>query len=205
VAKRTVSEWKKVYRDAIEYLGGHVTKRLSLKALKKQWQDIRIEHKRQGIELPKVQQVAKQMEFTYEETPRDEDMNTLPAEDLNLGYEYIENFKSELENIYNNTKAYADAWSDKSLDLEERRHRYLAHTSMELLDGTYSAILTKLDQLVLEYGYDEVANVLASDVELDYSIALAFMPPSTIINQFEMTLEQIDGLITRLAGKYANL
>jgi len=31
------------------------------------------------------------------------------------------------------------------------------------------------------------------------------MPPSTIINQFEMTLEQIDGLITRLAGKYANL
>ena len=204
--KKSIGVWKKVYREAIEYMGGEATGRMSLKTLKKIWSTIRKEQRQEGIELPRVQDVAKQYEYTYEETPRDDNMNTLPPEEpMDLGFEYIENFKRELENIYNNTKEYSEGWSDKGLGSEERRHRYLAHNNMDLLEATYREILTKIDQLVIDYGYDEVANALASDVELDYAIALGFMPPSTIINQFQMTLEQINGIMTKLVTKYANL
>ena len=46
-------------------------------------------------------------EFEYEETPRDEDMNTLPADEpLQLGKQYIDNFLQAIDQIYQDTIAY---------------------------------------------------------------------------------------------------
>lgn len=206
---KKVSAWKQIYREAIEFMGGETTKRMSLKSLKHMWQSIRKEHKKEGTELPSVRTVAKEArEYVYEETPRDEEMNTLPLEQeeaTDKGYEYIENFKKQLENILNDTRAWAGSWKDKSITSEDRRHRYMCYNSLDLLESTYYAILTKLDNLIMEYGYDVVADAIAGDIEFDYSIALSFMPPSSVINEMAITLEQINGIMNKLTVQYENI
>ena len=206
MANRSASEWKRIYRQAIEYMGGKVGKRTSLQGMRDIWKSIRSEHRQQGIELPNVRTVSKTYEYEYQQTPRDENMNTLPPEEpLNMGYDYIESFKLQLETIYNDTKTWADGWSDKNLNSTDRRHRFIAHNNMDLLTSTYYAILERIDQLVLQFGYDAVAQALSSDVEMDYAIALSFMPPSSVENEMAMTLEQINGVMNRLTAEYESI
>ena len=208
MTNKEVRRWKQNYREAIERMNVAVPKRASLKTLKNIWKDIRQEYKQKGKDLPVVQAVVKQTkaEFDYEQSPRDENMNTLPPdENLNTGYEYIENFKRELEAIYNATRDWVNSWRDKKRFSQERREAYLGYVNWDLVEATYNAILTVIDNLILQFGYDEVAQAIAEDVELDYTIALVIIPPSEVMNEMEVTLEQLNGIVNRLAAKYENL
>ena len=194
--------WELAYREAIEFMGGKKTAGLSMPELKAEWKRLRLENKRQGIELPRVQSVYKVaeeqgFEFDYEETPRNENMETAPAEDYNGGYEYIENYKRQIEQIYFNTLDWMNRKDDST---PEKQREYLAHERHEeQFTSSYYSLLSMIDNLVLQYGYDLVAQAIASDAEIDYTIALVFMPPSEFENLFDMTIEQLTAIMGRLS------
>ena len=198
--------WERVYREAIEYMGGEKTAGLSMPELKQAWKAIRKQQKAEGLELPRVQTVYKVaeeqgFEFDYEYTDRDENMNTLPpAEPLNLGGEYIEAFKRNLESIYTDTINYTQSWHNKSLDSTERQAAYIASLYVDQLTSVYDQILALLDWMVATYGEEVVGNMIASDIELDYTIAIVFIPPSEVDIVMEMTLEQLRGIMDRIVS-----
>lgn len=137
-------------------------------------------------------------EFDYEDTPRDENMNTAPQQ-VDKASDYIEDWRNTLANIYKDTINYCEGWRNKGYDSEERQARYMAYQAIPRLEFTYNQILSLLDQMIATYGEEKTAQAIAKDVELDYVIALVFMPPSDVINEMSMTLEQMQGVFNRVA------
>lgn len=193
--------WERAYYVAIKYMGGDIDD-LSMPALKRAWKTIRKEQKAEGIELPRVQTVYKTAVeqgygFDYEETPRNEDMETEPSKDDNWGYEYIEDYKKQIEIIYQDTIAWMDRANDST---QEKQREYLAkEVYKDSLTASYYKLLETIDALVLQYGYDVTAQAIASDAEIEYTIALVFMPPSEFMNMFDMTISQLQAIMERLA------
>lgn len=137
-------------------------------------------------------------EYDYEDTPRDDNMNTEPQQ-VDKASDYLDDWKMTLASIYNDTINYCDGWRNKGYDSEERQARYMAYQSIPRLDATYNQILSLLDQMVAQLGEERTAQAIARDVELDYVIALVFVPPSDVINEMSMTLEQLQGVFNRIA------
>lgn len=203
MAKKSISAWKQIYKQAIEYMGGMTKKRWSLDTLKKEWLKIRKEQREEGLELPNVQTVARQYEYDYQATPRDEEMNTLPPDEpLELGKERIETFLESIEAIYRDTKAYIASAPLNSKGNVKDPEFYFLQNAEPLLDQHYAEILSMIDSMRSQFSDEVVAEALSKDVELDYTQALVFMPPSDTQDNFEVTIEQITGIMINLSSQY---
>lgn len=203
MAKKSISAWKQIYKQAIEYMGGMTKKRWSLDTLKKEWLKIRKEQREEGLELPNVQTVARQYEYDYQATPRDEEMNTLPPDEpLELGKERIESFLESVESIYRDTKAYIASAPLNSKGNVKDPEFYFLQNAEPLLDQHYAEILSMIDSMRSQFSDEVVAEALSKDVELDYTQALVFMPPSDTQDNFEVTIEQITGIMVNLSSQY---
>lgn len=203
MGKRTIAQQKKIYRQAIEYMGGETNERMSLKTLKKLWKQERKEQRAQGIELPNVKTVSNQYEYQYEQTQRDEEMNTLPPEEpLTLGTDYVENFIQTITEIYQRTKDdIASAPKNSKGNVKDPKY-YFMQNGEALLDLEYKEILDKIETMRITFGDDVLAQALASDTELYYTEALVFMPPSSMVDNFEITIEQLNGIMVNLSAEY---
>ena len=203
MAKKSISAWKQIYKQAIEYMGGMTKARWSLDTLKKEWLKIRKEQRKEGLELPNVQTVARQYEYDYQATPRDEEMNTLPPDEpLELGKERIESFLESIEAIYRDTKAYIASAPLNSKGNVKDPEFYFLQNAEPLLDQHYAEILSMIDSMRSQFSDEVVAEALSKDVELDYTQALVFMPPSDTQDNFEVTIEQITGIMVNLSSQY---
>lgn len=212
-SKRT-SYWKQVYRSAIEFMGKVIPKKMSLPSLRKTWKGIRKEHLNESIELPSVTTVAKTAkEYEYEETPRDEEMNTLPMDEdyweedreeykksndyYNWAEEYILNYKRTVTEIYNDTLAYLDSAPLNSKGNVKDPEYYFASQYRQVLHAEYNQIMSLIDSYVDRYGVEQVAEQLSQNAELNYILALVWMPPSDVQDNFQLTIEALTSLTFR--------
>lgn len=220
------STTKADYIQAIRFYGGKASKNKTKKQLQQTWSDIRKEHRKAGENLPRIDKAvqqakqaiqeenerafAKQIEdtlkaeqseekFDYEFTDRDENMNTEPPEDaISMGADFIERFIQTIQDIYNDTKNEIDTLPSNS------KQQYFMKASEDKLDGELQQILMMIDSMRAQFSDDIVAQALSEDVELDYTIALVYIPPSGVKDNFETTIEQLEGIMINIsAGFYA--
>lgn len=141
-------------------------------------------------------------EFDYEQTPRNDNMESImPTLEIPKAEEFIDNWLGMLQTIYENTMTYANGWRDKGLSSEDRQERYMCYTATPRLEATYRNTVSLLKQMRAEFGDEKTAQALSQDIELDYTLALVFMPPSEVQNQMAMTLEQVQGVFNRLLSR----
>lgn len=203
MAKKSISAWKQIYKQAIEYMGIKTKPRWSLDKLKAEWLKIRKEQRQEGIELPNVQTVSRQYEYDYQATPRDEEMNTLPPDEpLELGKERVDKFIEDVTSIYQDTKAYIASAPLNSKGNVKDPEFYFLQNAEPLLDQHYNEILSIIDSMRSQFSDEVVAEALSKDVELEYTQALVFMPPSDTEDNFEVTIEQLTGIMINLSSQY---
>lgn len=208
MAKRSKSYWRAVYREALEFMGVTTKKGWSLKYMKKVWSDVRQKELADNTELPAVQTVAKtarikkQKEFEYEETPRDEEMNTLPADEpLQLGKQYIDNFLQTIDHIYEDTKAYIASAPLNSKGNIRDPEFYFLDRDIDEMESSYQEIKKIIDVMRSQFGDEIVAQAIASNVEIYYIQALVFIPPSGTINNFAVTVEQLTAIMIDISSR----
>lgn len=203
MAKKSISAWKQIYKQAIEYMGGETTKRQSLKSLKRQWHSIRQEQLREGVELPNVQTVAKQFEYDYQATPRDENMNTLPPEEpITLASDMIEDFLARVKTIYEDTKNYIASAPRNSKGNVKDPEFYFLQNHEEMIDAEYREIQSIIESLRSQFPDEAIADALAKNVELDYLMAMVFIPPSDTQDNFAVTIEQLTAIMIDLSSQF---
>ena len=203
MAKKSISAWKQIYRQAIEYMGGATKKKWSLDTLKDEWRKIRKEQRKEGIDLPRVQDVSNQYEYEYQNTPRDEEMNTLPPDEaLELGKDRIDKFIEDVTSIYKDTKAYIASAPLNAKGNVKDPEFYFLQNAEPLLDQHYNEILSIIDSMRSQFSDEAVADALSKDVELEYTQALVFMPPSDTEDNFEVTIEQLTGIMINLSATF---
>lgn len=216
---KRISYWKQVYRSAIEFMGKVIPKKMSLPSLRKTWKGIRKEHVNESIELPSVTTVAKTAkEYEYEETPRDEEMNTLPMDEdywdedseeykrsedfYNWADEYIRNYKETIRDIYNETLAYLDSAPLNSKGNVKDPEHYFASQHRNVISAEYNQIISLIDNYVDTYGVEQVADQLSINAELNYTLALVWMPPSDVQDNFQLTIETLTSLTFRELAEF---
>lgn len=166
------------YIDALKKTNRYRGKDTRLPKLKAEWEQYRKTYKSTtGENAPRLDTVAK------------EGINYIPT--IDFGMEYINDFKRALETIYDNTVVYTQTTNTQLAGIGGR------HTTE--LYATMIAIEQEIDAyLNSDIPADIVAQAIADNVELDYTIAIALIPPSDIQNLFEVTLEQMQGIWSQI-------
>ena len=203
--KRGRSYGKSVYREALEFMGIDTKKGWSLKTMKQKWSDLRKQQTQEGVELPNVRTVAKTAkEYEYEQTPRDEQMNTLPPDEpIDKGTEYIESFLATIDQIYQDTKSRIATAPKNDRGNVKDPEFYFLEKAEPMMEESYREIKRMLASMRSQFGDDIVAQAIAKDKEIDYTQALVFMPPSDTMNNFEATVEQLTAVMRDISSTMA--
>ena len=124
---------------------------------------------------------------SYANTNADEIFDNAPH--IDMGMEYINDFLQKIERIYGDTLEYIFSGNDKlagiSKEFEYNNRIYDSYIQIR------QEIQTYLDSGIPA---DIVAQAIADNVELDYTLAVALQPPSDVINLFDITLAQLEGI-----------
>lgn len=190
--------------NVIRYLGGEAKSRWNKAKIIKTYKDLHKAQKEQGIELPNLKtMVESTREYQYEETPRDDDMNTAPPDDaIELATDYINDFISLVTTIYNDTKArVANAPRNSKGNVKDPEF-YFIENNLGILEANYREILSMIQIMRDRFGDVALAKALAEDAEIDYTQALVFIPPSNLQNNFEITIEQLTGIMVNLSSHF---
>ena len=181
---------RNTYLNALRMAGYEPTGKERMSTLRKQWQDYRSAYTAEkGAKAPSVYQAA-----------RDYEQSTAPT--IDFGMDYINNFISRLERIYQDTIAFIDA--NKEGTHESGKLASIADYRLytgELQDSYFrvlSEIRTYLDSGVPA---EVLAQAIADNVELDYTIAIELIPPSDINYLFDETYEQLQGIWTQINSR----
>lgn len=158
-----------------------------MSTLRNQWQQYRKDFaKEKGTKAPSVYQASK-----------DYQQSTAPT--IDFGMDYINNFIARLERIYQDTIAFIDA--NKEGTHESGKLASIADYRLytgELQESYYrvlSEIRTYLDSGVPA---EVLAQAIADNVELDYTIAIELIPPSDINYLFDETYEQLQAIWSQI-------
>lgn len=185
---------RSTYINALRMAGYNPTGNEDINLLRDQWQGYRSDYyQEKGTKAPSVYQAAKD----YEQT-------TAPT--IDFGMDYINNFISRLERIYQDTIAFIDA--NKEGTHESGKLASIADYRLytgELQESYYrvlSEIRTYLDSGVPA---EVLAQAIADNVELDYTIAIELIPPSDINYLFDETYEQLQGIWTQINSRIEQL
>ena len=188
---------KELYADALRQVGQSVKGNEYPKTLRKKWQEYRKKYKKKyGVSAPSVYDSAR----AYRQSQSEE------APTIDFGMDYINNFIARLERIYQDTIAFIDA--NKEGTHESGKLASIADYRLytgELQDSYYrvlSEIRTYLDSGV---SAEILAQAIADNVELDYTIAIELIPPSDINYLFDETYEQLQGIWTQINARAQEL
>ena len=166
------------YIDALKKTNQYRGKDTRLPKLKAEWEKYRKTYKSTtGENAPRLDTVAK------------EGINYIPT--IDFGMEYINNFKRALETIYDNTVVYTQTVNTQLAGIGGR-HTNEVYNTLIAIEQEIDAYLNS------DIPADIVAQAIADNVELDYTIAIALIPPSDIQNLFEVTLEQMQGIWSQI-------
>ena len=198
------------YYKALTQLGEQLTGRERLNALKKKWQNLREDYKAKGEKQPNLYTTAKDYEqqYDYEQTPRDENMNTEPAPtdlDEQSAQNVISDYEARIDAIYRRTLSYIDE------NKEGKGHAggklaSIADFRRAELDDAYWTLKTQLQELKNSgVPLTIVAQAIQDNVELDYEIAISLMPPSDLVVDFEETTQQLFGVMQQIEARASEL
>ena len=196
------------YDRAIRYAGQ--TPKKTLKAKRNQWAVIRESYKqsRPNEKAPSVydyarayNQQAQQIQSLPAEvigTPAQQDIPT-----IDFAYEFLDSFINRINTIYQDTLTYID--ENKEGTHDSGMLASIAAMKIDEISRQHSALLEEIRNLVNEYGLDSTAQAISRNVELDYQIAIQFIPPSSVFILFEETLENILALIPQMNAEAEKL
>lgn len=178
---------RNTYLNALRMAGYEPTGKERMSTLRNQWQQYRKDFtKEKGTKAPSVYQAA-----------RDYEQTTAPT--IDFGMDYINNFIARLERIYQDTIAFIDA--NKEGTHESGKLASIADYRLytgELQESYYrvlSEIRTYLDSGVPA---EVLAQAIADNVELDYTIAIELIPPSDINYLFDETYEELQAIWSQI-------
>lgn len=178
---------RNTYLNALRMAGLEPSGKERMSTLRNQWQQYRKDFaKEKGTKAPSVYQASK-----------DYQQSTAPT--IDFGMDYINNFIARLERIYQDTIAFIDA--NKEGTHESGKLASIADYRLytgELQESYYrvlSEIRTYLDSGVPA---EVLAQAIADNVELDYTIAIELIPPSDINYLFDETYEQLQAIWSQI-------
>ena len=211
MAKINTDRMHKIYYQALKHLGQNVTERQRTSTYKKLWQALREDYRAKGETPPNVYKVAKEYtEHDYEKTPRDENMNTAPAEnpmDEAKAKEVINAFNQKIDDIYNDTYEWIRNGTRKGVEHDEGHYPSIAKYRIKELDNAYWELKNQLRQMEQDIPNTVLAQAIADNKELDYTIAIVELSTSDIEVEFTQTLEHLVGIekqINKRADELAN-
>ena len=179
------------YFKALRQAGVNVTGTEDLDTLKQNWKDFSaVYQEATDGKTPKLSEFAKQ----YDATPT-----------IDLGREYIENFVKNLEMIYRDTISYIYDNMDNTTHAKGQLAS-IAYNHMNDITNSYQEIIKEL-QIYIDSGIpsEVIAQAIADNVELDYTIGVMLQPPSDVIILFDTTLEQIRGIWSQINSRIEEL
>ena len=179
------------YFKALRQAGVNVTGTEDLDTLKQNWKDFRAVYQEATDGKPsKLSELAKQ----YDATPT-----------IDIGREYIENFVRNLEVIYRDTMSYIYDNMDNTTHAKGQLAS-IAYNHMNEITNSYQEILKEL-QTYIDSGIpsEVIAQAIADNVELDYTIGVMLQPPSDVIILFDTTLEQMRGIWSQINSRIEEL
>lgn len=178
------------YENALKQTGHWLTGKESFKELQALWKKYRKHYKVQfGTSAPSVYAVAR----TYTED--------IPT--IDFGRDYIANFIDRVDTIYTDTLAYID--NNKEGTHDSGKLASIASYKTAELSERYIRIKDIIRELVNTYGTDIVAQAIADNVELDYTIAISLVPPSDVFFEFDETISQLLGITNQLNARAEQL
>lgn len=197
------------YYKALTQLGKKVSENDTLKHYREIWKDLGKEYKQRGEKRPTLNEASK--EFDYEKTTRDSNMNTSPlAEDLDeaKAEEILQAFESDVIEIYHDTLAYIDRYSQQGWTHAEGKLANIAKQphNMDAINTAYFNLINKINDIKeSDIPKKIIAQAIQDNVELDYVISITLMPPSDIQLEFERTLEQLDAVLLQIEARAQEL
>lgn len=124
---------------------------------------------------------------------------------IDWGREYITTFTNNLETIYRDTMSYI--WDNMENTTHEKGQlASLAYMHIGEIQNAYNDILKEL-RIYIDSGVplDIIAQAIADNAELDYTIGVMLQPPSDVLILFEVTLEQIKGIWSQINSRIEEL
>ena len=204
---------KETYQSALMYTGHQITGRETIKKLKNMWQQFRKDYQDQYQERPdSLYKYAKAYNKQLEESIDKEYIPVLETEKTELPFnlpvisferDYVAQFLNRLETIKSDTYEYIE--SNRTKGHESGKLASIASYQMDEMERIYYEIIAKIRELCNQYPIGIVAQAIADNVELDYTIAVTLMPPSDVYVEFEATLDQILGIEAQLEARASEL
>lgn len=195
--QRVTQYWYDVYTKALK-LFGVSTRQVktptdkTLKRMRKKWKKEQYNQssKMTVREAYKTQVSKEQSEADYNDTPRDEELRTVTATNMyDISLEIIQSFIDRVEQIYEDTIASPQKGSNSDVDWLILKYGGEITASKDELIGFVWQMYEDSNQQA-EY----VAKALQENEELEYTIAIAFVPPSDCIFLFYETLNNLKAI-----------
>ena len=179
-----------IYEKALKQTGHQLTGKESYKKLQSQWNKYRKQYKTQyGTSAPSVYETAR---YYGEDIPT-----------IDFGRDYIVNFINRVDTIYRDTLSYID--NNKEGTHDSGKLASIASYRTADLSERYITIKDTIRELVNTYGTDVVAQAIADNVELDYTIAVTLVPPSDVFFEFDETISQLLAITNQLSARAEEL
>lgn len=185
---------RNTYLNALRMAGHNLADNTDMIILRTLWQDYRSAYyKEKGVRAPSVYQASK-------------DYQQSQAPTIDFGMDYINNFIARLERIYQDTIAFID--TNKEGTHESGKLASIADYRLYTgdLQNSYYRVLSEI-RTYLDSGVpaEVLAQAIADNVELDYTIAIELIPPSDINYLFDETYEQLQGIWTQINSRVEEL
>lgn len=181
-----------IYEKALQQTGHQLTGKESYSKLQSMWKDYRQDYKAQyGTTAPTVYEASKNS-YAGEDIPT-----------IDFGRDYIINFINRVDTIYRDTLSYID--NNKEGTHASGKLASIASYKTGELAERYIAIKDTIREMVNDYGTDIVAQAIADNVELDYTIAVTLLPPSDVFFEFDETISQLLAITNQLNARAEQL
>lgn len=199
--RRKINYWYNVYSKALE-LYNVDTKPVknptekTLERMRKKWKHtIKDKDVKATVrEAYKTQVSIEQSNADYNDTPRDENLRTAPATNMyDISLEIIQSFIDRVEQIYDDTMTRVQSPNAEEIDYLIIKNAGQITAAKDELIGFVWQMYEDCNQQP-EY----VARALQENEELEYTIAIAFVPPSNCIILFYETLANLKAIWDRV-------
>lgn len=194
--------WHSRYFKALTALGKQLTGDEDIQTYKSMWKDLGKEYQQRGEKRPTLKEANKlYTEYDYEQTPRDENMHTSPANadlDEQLANEYLDQYEEQIDEIYKDTLEFISYGTRKGVTHEEGITPSISKAHESEITSSYIDLKNQFLAMRADNPPVVLAQAIKDNAEMDYIIAVTLLPPSDIQLEFELTLEHLIAIDTQI-------
>ena len=194
------------YYKALTQLGKTVAQNETLDSYRSKWKALDKEFKARGEKRPSLKEAS--AEFDYNKTPRDNNMNTAPANvdlDEEQAKAILDTFASDIDTIYNDTIDFIAYYTRKGVSHDEGKLASIADARRTEIDSSYLRLKEKFETMREDIPPTILAQAISDNIELDYIISVTLMPPSDIQLEFDKTLAGLEALSIQIEARAQEL